>query len=97
MRTIDTQAFANGWRGALLFLAMLGSFAAVASAGPLTPEEKQFCRDDYHRFCQGLAIGSDELRDCMNKAGRHLSHDCVSALIDAGEVSKVEVDRRKRQ
>ena len=33
--------------------------------------------------------------DCMDKAGELLSGECIHALIDAGEVSQAEVDRRK--
>jgi hypothetical protein len=36
------------------------------------------------------------LRDCMNRNGRALSHNCIDALIDAGEVSRSEVERRKK-
>jgi hypothetical protein len=33
---------------------------------------------------------------CMDKADQGLSKTCVDALVDAGEVSKTEVERRKR-
>jgi hypothetical protein len=32
----------------------------------------------------------------MDKNGRSLTKTCVRALIDAGEVSQAEVDRRKK-
>jgi hypothetical protein len=32
----------------------------------------------------------------MDKAGHGLSKTCVDALVDAGEVSKQEVERRKQ-
>jgi hypothetical protein len=32
----------------------------------------------------------------MDKAGKSLSKPCVKALIQSGEVSQAEVDRRKR-
>jgi hypothetical protein len=32
----------------------------------------------------------------MDKAGQALSKTCVNALVGAGEVSKAEVERRKR-
>jgi hypothetical protein len=35
------------------------------------------------------------LRVCMDKAGSNLSKSCVNALIQAGEVSQAEVNRRK--
>jgi hypothetical protein len=32
----------------------------------------------------------------MNKAGQNLSHGCVNALVSDGQVSRAEVERRKR-
>jgi hypothetical protein len=32
----------------------------------------------------------------MDKAGHGLSKTCIDALVDAGEVSKQEVERRKK-
>jgi hypothetical protein len=32
----------------------------------------------------------------MNKAGQQLSHGCVNALVAEGQVSRDEVERRKR-
>jgi hypothetical protein len=80
-------------RGALLFV-IVGPLA-TAQAGPITDEEKQFCKDDYHRFCGSYGLGTNALRDCMNRVGHSLSHNCVDALMDAGEVSRSEVERRK--
>ena len=36
------------------------------------------------------------LRNCMDMAGKSLSKACVKALIQSGEVSQAEVDRRKK-
>jgi hypothetical protein len=52
-------------------------------------------RDDYRKFCGSYGLESNALRDYMNQAGHSLSHDCIEALIDAGEVSRSEVERRK--
>jgi hypothetical protein len=66
-------------------------------AGPIkiTPNEKKFCADDYHKFCGEFGLESNALRNCMNRNGHSLSNDCIEALIDAGEVSRSEVERRK--
>ena len=51
------------------------------------------CANDYHRHCPQYGI-DEALRLCMDKAGQALSKTCVNALVDAGEVSKAEVERR---
>jgi len=66
-----------------------------ASAAPLTGLERKQCQADYHQFCGEYGLDSPALRTCMNKHGHSLSHGCVEALIDAGEVTRAEVERRK--
>jgi hypothetical protein len=41
-------------------------------------------------------LESAALRVCMDKAGKSLSKGCVNALIESGEVSQAEVDRRRK-
>jgi hypothetical protein len=85
-------------------IAALGTLAVAAlylhtspsQAITITPGEKQFCKEDYRKFCGSYGLDSNALRDCMNRAGRSLSHECIEALIDAGEVSRSEVERRKK-
>ena len=67
-----------------------------AVAAPITKQEQQECRDDYHQYCGEYGLDSPALRTCMDKNGKHLSKGCVDALIDAGEVSRAEVERRKQ-
>ncbi len=87
--------------GALLALVTISFYASSTHADsssqtrPITEREKQFCADDYKKFCGSYGLESNALRDCMDRNGRALSHDCVEALIDAGEVSQSEVERRK--
>jgi hypothetical protein len=69
---------------------------ASSQAAPITQGEKQSCKDDYKKFCGSYGLESNALRDCMDRAGHSLSHNCVEALIDAGEVSRSEVERRKK-
>ena len=78
--------------------ALLLSLAALAfatPAGALTKPVKQACQDDYRKYCKDYGIDTPALRSCMDRAGKNLSKICVNALIDAGEVSRAEVNRRK--
>jgi hypothetical protein len=65
-------------------------------AGAVTDEEKQFCAHDYRQYCGDDGLGSNLLRDCMNKHGKSLSEQCIKALVDAGEVSESEVEAREK-
>ena len=40
--------------------------------------------------------GTDALQLCMDRAGQRLTKTCIDALVADGEVSKQEVERRKR-
>ena len=54
------------------------------------------CANDYKQHCGQYGIESEALRLCMDRAGRKLTQTCVNALVADGEVSKEEVERRKR-
>jgi hypothetical protein len=82
-------------RALLGCVAILG-FVGLAQAAPITPLVQRECRNDYRSFCKDYGLDTQALRDCMDKAGRSLSKGCVSALIQAGEVSQAEVDSRKQ-
>jgi hypothetical protein len=80
------------------------SMAAIASAGLWTTSAgavslhvKLACSRDYFAFCSQFASDSPEVRQCMRAVGEKLSSRCLNALIDAGEVSKIEVSRRAVQ
>ena len=70
---------------------------ASAEARKITQGEKQHCAQDYKKLCGEYGLQSNALRACMDRNGRSLSHNCVEALIDAGEVSRNEVARRKNK
>jgi hypothetical protein len=80
----------------LASIAFLMCVITPASAAPITELERRQCQADYHQFCGDYGLDSPTLRTCMNKHGHNLSHGCVEALIDAGEVTRAEVERRKR-
>ena len=67
-----------------------------AQARNITQEERRFCAQAYHQYCGEYGLDSAALRDCMDRNGRYLTHSCVEALIDAGEVSRSEVERRRK-
>jgi len=67
-----------------------------AETRKITEDEKRFCADAYHKYCGEYGLESAALRNCMDRNGRELPHDCIEALIDAGEVSRSEVERRTR-
>ena len=50
---------------------------------------------DYKKFCHQWGIETKGLKNCMHKHGDNLTHACVAALVQAGEVSQAEVNRRK--
>jgi hypothetical protein len=83
--------------GFLLVLAV-GWNASVCIAEPrkITEAEKNFCAEAYRKYCSEYGLESAALRNCMDRNGRALPHNCVEALIDAGEVSRSEVERRKK-
>jgi hypothetical protein len=69
--------------------------ALASQAGAVSLTVKLACANDYYAHCSQHAPGSVGVRKCMRAHGSQLSQRCVSALVAAGEVSKVEVDRRK--
>ena len=83
--------------GFLVVLAVCWN-ASLCNAEPrkITEAEKNFCAEAYHKYCSEYGLESAALRNCMDRHGRALPHDCIEALIDAGEVSRGEVERRKK-
>ena len=82
--------------GFLVVLAVCWASLCVAEPRKITEAEKNFCAEAYRKYCSEYGLESAALRNCMDRNGRSLPHDCVEALIDAGEVSRGEVERRKK-
>ena len=76
-------------------VAFLGC-ASGAMADSYSKAVTKFCAADYHKYCGEYGLESAALRSCMDRAGKNLSNACVKALIQSGEVSQAEVDRRKK-
>ena len=79
----------------LLALCLFAS-PTIPEAKPITEAEKRHCEQAYHKYCGEYGVESNALRNCMSRNGRSLPHACIDALIDAGEVSRSEVERREK-
>ncbi|MDX2257829.1 MAG: hypothetical protein NW205_02830 [Hyphomicrobiaceae bacterium] len=74
---------------ALIAVAAFMVFGVTTTqAQAVSDRVKVACSGDYKRFCNGYQVGSASLRNCMRSAGKNLSHVCVRALVDAGEVPR---------
>jgi hypothetical protein len=80
----------------LAVVALTGALSTAAFAGPVTQEESQYCAYDYRQYCGQDGLGSQLLALCMSQHGKELSEQCIQALIDAGEVTKTEVEQREK-
>ena len=81
----------------IVLATILGFVSAVAAdAKPITEAEKKHCASAYHKYCGEYGLESAALRNCMSRIGRSLSNACIDALMEAGEVSRAEVERRKK-
>jgi hypothetical protein len=82
--------------GVLIASVFVCCFAGAALADSYSKAVQQSCRDDYKKFCSEYGLESTALRSCMDRSGKSLSKTCVKALVQSGEVSQAEVDRRKK-
>ena len=81
----------------IILATILGFVSAVdADAKPITEAEKKHCASAYHKYCGEYGLESAALRNCMSRIGRSLSNACIDALMEAGEVSRADVERRKK-
>jgi hypothetical protein len=77
-------------------LAVFGVVSAGASSAFATSLKVQMaCANDYFAHCSAFSPSSPQVRSCMRAVGARLSKPCISALIDAGEVSRAEVARHR--
>jgi len=84
---------------ALLRLAFLFAVivASPASAQHIYSQAVQkACASDHKQHCREYGIETEALRLCMDRVGQKLTQTCVDALVADGEISKQEVERRKR-
>ena len=71
--------------------------AAQAAESSYSKAVQKSCKADYKKFCGDYGLETSALRSCMDRNGEKLSNGCVNALVASGEVSKAEVDRRKKK
>ncbi len=90
------SAFAG--RG-LLLACMVGSavVAVPVAAFAVTAKVERMCKRDYKRFCSKYSIGTPSLRKCMESNGRRLSGKCKRALVDAGQVPRRYLRKKRRR
>ena len=67
--------------------------AQAADASGVTEREKRDCRVDYKKYCSEYGLGTNALRACMSRNIKKISHVCVGALVDAGEMTKAQADK----
>ncbi len=70
----------------LLTSGLATAHRAAAQSSTYPPEVETQCKEDYLRYCSPYALGSDELRRCMEAKGMTLSSHCQQALKNAGYV-----------
>ena len=73
--------------------ALMALTALPALAGTITEREKRDCQRDYHAYCSDYGLGTEALRACMSRNIKKISHACVGALVDAGEMTKAQADK----
>lgn len=69
----------------------------AADASAYSEAVRKHCRADYKRYCGEYGLETNALRNCMDRHGDKLSDACVRALVQSGEVSQREVDRRRKK
>ncbi len=80
----------------LFAFGLLACSALAAEADSYSKAVQQSCAADYKKYCGDYGLESAALRGCMDRAGQSLSKTCVQALVQSGQVSQAEVDRRKK-
>ena len=76
----------------LFVVAALSLSMSATAALAVNDAVKNACRDDYHKHCDKLEVGSDELRSCMQSKATELSKECLQALVDNKEVTEKDVE-----
>jgi hypothetical protein len=59
---------------------------ACTTANAYSENVRKACAADYTSLCSQYPKGSTKLRRCFESNRKVLSNDCISALVDAGEV-----------
>ena len=74
---------------------VLGSSAIMAGVACASDARVTMaCASDYFAYCSQHPTEGPGVRQCMRAHGPQLSKRCLDALVAAGEVSKMEINRR---
>jgi len=77
----------------LLAVASLAiGLATTAALAEVNDAVRNACRDDYHKHCDKLEVGSEELRACMRSKATDLSKECLTALVNNKEVTQEDIE-----
>ena len=68
---------------------------AANDAAAYTARVRAACSGDYSSFCPSYPVNSTQLRSCMRATGKRLSTGCLEALVDAGEVDRSVLKKRR--
>jgi hypothetical protein len=81
------------YRGILI--ASFSMLCAASAQATVSKNVQTHCVQDYKKYCHQWGIETKGLTNCMHKHGDRLNNACVAALVQSGQVSQAEVDRRK--
>jgi hypothetical protein len=84
------------WRSLIAMLCLIIWTGGAVAQHTYSKAVQKACAKDYKAHCGQYGVETEALRLCMDRAGQRLTKTCVDALVAAGEVSKQEVERRKR-
>lgn len=84
------------WRSLIAMFCLIVWTGGAIAQHTYSKAVQKACANDYKSHCGQYGIETDALRLCMDRAGQRLTKTCIDALVAAGEVSKQEVERRKR-
>lgn len=73
------------------------ALVSTANASAYSEAVRKYCRNDYKKYCGEYGLETNALRNCMDRHGDKLSDACVRALVQSGEVSQSEVNRRRKK
>lgn len=79
-------------RNLLIIATLAAGLSAPAALAEVNDAVKNACRDDYHKHCEGLEVGTEELRACMRSKATDLSKDCLKALVTNNEVTQQDIE-----
>lgn len=91
----DSWRFRTCVRAAVALTALV--ISGLCALAAVNDQVRQACKADYYQHCSQFSVGTEELRQCMRKVGEGLSSPCLVALVQAGEITKADVERHNAQ